>query len=476
MRMIRHKICLMMGIGLMCVPGVWAQSQSQDQGQSDSQAQSQGQSQAPIPAVRPPITTVGGSEEGEPERPLAGGQAFPLGLSEDHSYWQPIANIVSTATSNGLGGNQGWTSFSTLIGGLDLRYLNGRSDLTLSYEGGGVVSNDGRVPNAVIQDLNLVERFYLRRSTLSFVDQTSYLPESAFGYAGLNLNVGTGLFLQPGLSPNGTVLTTQVRQIDNTSLAAIDTKLNPRSSITVMGGYSLLHFFGSNLIDSNATIVQASYNRAITTRNSVSVIYRFKAFRFSNNAQSINDSLAHLSFSRHVTGRMTFQVQAGPEYATFATPVLTGSGAPGATGSSRLSWSLGSTLSYQLERMQLGLSYNHGIAGGGGVFAGSVGDTVRGSVSRNITQRVNGIFSVGYGRNRDLAPAGSTNPGETFDNYYGVLGVQRRFGRTVRARLSYEAQYQTSNFSFCAGPSCGDTVLIHRVFLSLNWQGRPRGF
>lgn len=474
MSILQRKMWLAMGI-LMCVPGVWAQSQSQDPGQS--QSQSQDQSQTPIPAVHPPITTVGNgnSEDVEPDtQPLAGAQALSLGLTESHSYWEPMATVISTATSNGLAGNRGWTSFSTLLGGIDLHYLNGRSDLSLNYQGGGVISNDGSIANSVVQDLGLVERVYMRRSTLYFVDRTSYLPESAFGYAGLNL--GTGVYLQPGLTPNGTVLTTQVRQIDNTSLLTLDTKLNPRSSITLMGGYSLLHFFGSNLIDSNVTIAQIGYNRDLSSKNSVAVIYRFKAFRFSNNAQSINDSIAQLSFARRVTGRMSFQAQVGPEYATFATPILTNSGSQGPTESSRLSWALASTLRYQLESAQLNLSYNHGIAGGGGVFAGSVADTLRGNVSRNLTQTLVGTFGLGYGRNRDLTSPGSTAPGEVFDNWYGDLGISRRFGRMLSARLSYEAQYQTSNFSFCAGPACGNSVLIHRVFLGLDWHGGPHGF
>jgi hypothetical protein len=312
-----------------------------------------------------------------------------------------------------------------------------------------------------------------RRGTLTLIDRTSYLPESAFGYAGLG---GAGLALQPGLTPNGTILTARVRQLDNTTLVQLDSELTPRSSITFMGGYSLLHFFGSDLLDTNDIIGQVGYNHSLSPKNSMAIIDRFRAFRFSSSNQSINDDMLNLSFARRVTGRMAFQLSAGPEYATFGTPILRGSGSQSATESSRLSWSLGSTLTYQLERAQLGFSYAHGISGGAGVFAGSIGDTLRGSLSRQLSQTFTGTFSLGYARNSVLAIPGTSTPGQAYDNWFGIATVSHRWGRMMNLSASYEARYQDSNFAFCAGPTCGRTLFINQIFVTAHWQGGPKTF
>lgn len=483
-----RKLCITFGVVLIGTPAVWARPQNQDQGQSQSQSQSQtqsqnptqpqDQSQAPIPAFHPGLDTTGDENnngEVEPDTmPVAGAQALSLGLSEAHSYWQPGITLISTAASDGLYTHQGWTSYSTLLGNLTLHDVSGRSDLALRYQGGGVVSNDGDIPDSVIQQLSLNESLAFRRATLTFLDRTSYLPESAFGYGGIGA-IGTGL--QPGLTPNGTILTTQVRQLDNTSIAQLNTKLTPTSSLTLMGGYSLLHFFGnSNLFDSNSAIAQVGYNRDLSRKNSIAVMYRFRAFRFSGSAQAINDNQFHLAFARRVTGRMAFQVQAGPEYATFGLPIVVGSGPQTVPESSRFSWSLISTLDYSLGRATLGLTYNHGISGGAGVFAGSVADTVRASYFRRLSQTVSGTFSLGYARNRVLAIPGVSTPGQAYDNWFGIATVTRQLGHLANVSLSYESRYQESNLAFCAGPTCGKSLFINQVFASFHWMAGPQGF
>jgi len=485
MSVLQSKLWITFGMLLVCLPGVWAQPQNQDQGQSQSQSQSQNQSQpqdqsqAPIPAYHSPLGTTtdkgnasSGTDLTPDTKPLAGAENLSLGLSESHSYWEPTVSVISTAESNGLVGSPGWTSYSTLLGGLNLHHISGRSDLALKYQGGGEVSNDGNIPNAMIQELGVVEQLSFRRETLTFIDRTIYLPESAFGYAGVGLGVG----LQPGLTPNGTVLTSRVRQLDNSSLAQLDTRLSPRSSVTLLGGYSLLHFFGSNLLNTNTTIVQAGYNRHLSPKNSIAIVDRFRAFRFTGSNQSINDDLVHLSFARRVTGRMAFQVGAGPEYATFGTPIVSGSGSQTATESTRFSWSLSSNLTYALQRAQLGLSYTHGISGGGGVFAGSTGDTLRGTLSRTLSRSFTTALAFGYARNSVLAIPGVFTPGQAYNNWFGIATVSHHWGRAANVSLSYEGRYQDSNFAFCAGPTCGRSLFINEVFVTIHWQGGPKTF
>jgi hypothetical protein len=482
MRAFQYKLCVTLGIVLMCVPGgTWAQQQGQDQGQPQDEPQARDQAQAPIPAYRSPLASLGnetnpGPQDLEPDRqPLAGAQILSLGIPESHTYWQPSANVTSNAISNGLGNSTGWANYTNLTGGLVLHDTSGRSNLALSYLGGGAVSSDGGI-NGVIQELGLAENLSWERTTLSFFEQASYLPETGFGYGGIGglaLPGGSPAAPQPDLGVNGTILTTRGSQLNESSLVQMDTKLSPLSSVTFLGGYALLHFFGTNLLNTSSTVFQAGYNRDLTPKDTVAVLYRFNALRFGNNSQSVNDNLAQFSYARRVTGRLAFQATAGPEISLFSTPVLTGSASSGPPSSTLLNWAASTSLSFQLEQSLLAMSYSHGVTGGAGVFMGALGDTVTGSVSHQFVRTMGAMFVTGFARNRALAIPGSATVNQTYDYWFGEATLNHPLGRTMNLALSYEESYQSSNFAFCTGPTCATSLNIHQVSLGLSWQAAP---
>lgn len=483
MNALRYKLWTALGIALMCVPGsAWAQQQSQDQGQSQDQTQPQGQGQAPIPAYRSPLASAGYDVNPSPQeltpdtQPLAGAQTLSLGIPESQNYWQPSANVTTSATSNGLGASTGWVSYTNLGGGLALHDKSGRSDLALNYLGGGVVSNE--INDATFQELSLVESLSWERTTLSFLEQASYLPQTGFGYGGigaLSLPGGNPVVPQPGLGVTGTILTTRGNQLDESSLAEIDTRLSPRSSLTFLGGYSLLHFFGTSLLNTSSATFQAGFNHDLTRENTIAVLYRFNALRFSGNSQSINDNVAQLSFARRVTGRLAFQAGAGPEVSFFNMPVVTGSSGPAS--STLVNWSASTSLTYAIgQESQLSVSYGHGVTGGSGVFTGSVGDTVTGSITHQLARTVLTAFSTGYARNHALAIPTTPTVNQTFDYWFGNATLTHSWARTMNMSLSYEEIYQGSNVAFCAGITCGKSVDIHQISMGLGWQAGPLVF
>ncbi len=497
MSALQYKLWTALGIVLMCVPGgaraqQQGQTQGQSQGQSQEQGQTQGQSQeqsqpqdqaqAPIPAYHSPFASIGGNENLGPEdlapdtQPLAGVETLSLGIPESRSYWEPSANVTSTAASNGLGANSGWTTFTNLSGGLALHDTSGRSNLSLSYEGGAVVSDDGGTGNGVTQELGLVENLSWERETLSFFEQASYVPETIFGYAGigaLTLPGGNPVVLPPGLGLNGTILTARNDQLYDSSLVQIDIKLSPRSSLTLAGGYSLLDYFGPTLLNTNDTIFQAGYNHLLTRKDTIALQYRFSAFRYEGSSQLINDNTVQLSYARRVTGRLAFQVGAGPEFTFFSMPVLTGPASSGPASSLQLDWSASTSLTYQMERTQLALSYGHGVSGGAGVFTGSVQDTMTGSLSYPFSRTMSAGFATGYARNKALAIPGSLVVNQAYDYWFGDATLSHSLGRTMNLALSYEVQYQNSNFGFCAGPTCGTGLVIHEISVGLGWHTVP---
>src|SRR5580700_405798 len=170
-----------------------AQAQDQSQPQQPDQTQEPQQQQGaqqPIPAYKSPLASQADNGEGMSEpvqlgpdnRPLTGIQELSLGVPLDrHSYWQPHAEIDFTGDSEApqSGGTGGWSTWTTVVGGVDLHRFSGQSELTFEYLGGGVFSNNGSAGNGVLQDANFDAAFSFRRWTLTLIDELRYTPELA---------------------------------------------------------------------------------------------------------------------------------------------------------------------------------------------------------------------------------------------------------------------------------------------------------
>lgn len=492
------------------------QNQSQNQNQNQSQAptqQSQGQAQsqptAPVPAYRSPL--AGMADNGDADdpnaspqklvpdtRPLAGAQILSLGgPALVHSYWQPHVDILSTATSNALSANggNGWTSSTAIVGGIDMHRISGNSDLTLLYTGGGSFSNDGSTSNSVYSDLRFGDRLSWRRETLIVYDEMDYLPQAGgsggVGYSGLTgLNttgnqVGGLGGLQNGFYPGQSILTVSGQSLQNTAAVELDTALDRRSSITMVGTYGLLHYFDNDLLDFFNVNAQIGYNYSLSRKNTIAVLYDFGAFRYSNSSQSINSHSIEVSYARRVTGRLTFQIAAGPQITFSNVPItsLTSSTTtPTATGqTTQISWTMNSTLEYQLKRATLvDVTYSHGVTGGSGVLPGASTDLVTGIASRQLSRRLNGALTVGFSRNTgplETTTAPPTFVNQTYDYWYAGASLSRPLNRSMNVSLNYQMQYQNSNSAFCiATTQCVTSVLVNSIGVEFSWQKRPTLF
>jgi hypothetical protein len=490
--------------GLVCAMALTANSvraqqapdQPQDQTQPSPQDPNQGSQQTqPIPAIRSPLAGINGNDQDEqvtqktlPDTtPLSGIEPISLGKAPlGHNYLQPQFKIFSTADSDELSasGNSGWADFTSFLGGIDVHQSSGISDLSLSYLGGGTIAIGGNAGDSVLQQLGVNEALNWRRVKLTFVEQFSLLPESSFGYAGLGGGVslpgGGSIGLQPGLTPGDSVLTTRGLRLSNSLLTEADINLDPRSSITVAGGYSLLHYFDNNFLNFGDTIFQVGYNHQMTRKDTFAVFYRFSGYRYSGFNQSINDNSFQVSYGRRVTGRLSFQIAGGPDITFVAVPI-TGTSA-GATPSSgkmqELYWSLSTNVQYQLQRTGFSASYSHGVNGGSGVLAGAIGDTVSASANRQLTRQVNAGVNFGYshstGLNAFTTPTAPTM--QSYGYWYGGVNLTRTWGRTLDLNLNYTVQYQASNSTFCVGPTCVTNLVRNQISLGLNWHRQPIAF
>ncbi len=490
MRITRILLWLALIAAILPRPGVQAQQQSEQKPVD--------QAAPPVPAYRSPLASAAGDSDDEglfpdPQkmaadtRSLAGAQVFSLGeLAGAHTYWQPHVDMTSTADSNGLSAsnNTGWTTWSSISGGVDLHRISGNSNLSLTYTGGATISNDGSAGNGVIQELGFVEKLMFRRLTFSLIDQFSYLPEAGFGFqvpGGLTLPGGGSIGLQPGLPPAQSILTARGQRISNAVVPQFDVPLTPRTSLTLVGTYSLLHYFDNGLLNYYSGGIQAGYNRQMTRKDTLALLYRFTAYRYSNFGQSIDDHTVQVSYGRRVTGKLAFQIAAGPEITSFQIPITGPNAGTAAAGNAttNLAWSLNTSLTYQLNRTQFGLAYAHGVSGGSGVQAGSVADTVTGNASRRLSRTFSGTASIGYARNSGLtvvSPSSTSTASQTFGYWTGNLGLSHTLGRTMNLGLNYLFQLQGSNGTFCVGPTCGASFTRHEVSLTLGWHERPLPF
>lgn len=461
--------------------------------QQQSQDQSTGNPAPPVQPVRLPLpsgpdsTDQNASQTLDPDtRPPAGAQDLSLGTpSTNRSYWEPFVSINAAFNSN-LGGQPGWSKWSTFVGGINFQRISENSLLGLNYSGGGSVSGSGGVGNTILQTGSLSEQILWGRSTISFFDSVGYLPQASFGYAGVNgvpLPPGGVIGLQPGFIPNDAILTEQTQRITNSFITQVNFQRTRRSSVTFLGGYNLLHYFGSDLLNSNGVVFQAGYNYQLTREDTISFFYRFNAFRYSNFQQSINSNSFGATYSRRVTGRLALFLSAGPSFSSFQTPI-TGLVAGGGTATSSISqvfYSLNGGLTYQWGRTQLGLSYNHGIGGGSGVLAGSISDNIFGTASRQLTRSFTGAFTLGYSRNSGRSIASATT--STYNYSFAGVNLNRRLGRASSISLNYQYQYQTSSVPPCVGPTCGTGCVSglacassfrgQGIWLGLNWVKQP---
>ncbi len=417
------------------------------------------------------------------DRALAGAQDLSPEASESRrSYWQPFFNLTSVLDTNPLGvGNTvtlaPWGSF---YGGADLHWASHSSDLNLNYLGGGVLSQY-TTEDGPIQQLSLGEKLSWRHATISLFDQFGYLPEAVSEFnvpTGADLSANRESPLQPAFLPNQSIVSTLGQELTNAFVGELDVPFGERSSLTLLGSYSLLRFFKSNFLDLNDTTVQAGFNRHVTRNNTLALLYRLTAFRFSNVYQPMDGHIFQLAFGRQVTGRMAFQVAAGPELAFFHTAASQTSLASAqlTVVSRQLYWSLDSSMTYDIGKTVLKLSYGHSLTDGAGFLTGAVTDQGSAAADTPLSRTLTAEVIGGYARNQGLMQTTQQATNEIYRDWFAGVTINHALSRRASVFFSYQVQRQATNF-VCAGVACGSefTRQLISVGLTGRSQARPIG-
>jgi hypothetical protein len=241
-----------------------------------------------------------------------------------------------------------------------------------------------------------------------------------------------------------------------------------------VGAYSLLHYFEDNLLNFGDATFQAGYNYQLTRKDTVAVSYNFSAFRYSNVDQSLNLNTIQGSYARRVTGRLAFQIAAGPQFLSSRFPITSStSSTTSATGSSsQLYWTLNAALQYQLRRAQISATYNHGVTGGSGVVAGAETDVASGAFNQQVSRTFNVGLTAGYSRNRGIA--GSET--QSYSYWFSGVNVTHPFSRSFDMFMNYQFQYQDVSTSGCSGSACPQNIIRNQIAFGVNLHKQPIAF
>jgi hypothetical protein len=457
--------------GGLCAASLWAQEGTQEKPQ-------------PAARVLLPLPGLSGDQQDtdqgtmQPDiRPVGGVQSPTLGTPElRHSYWVPglqYGNTTQSASSN-LAGNSGWTTTSFVNGNLSLLEAWSHNLLAANYSGGGFFSTDPAQGNGQYHQVATAFEIDQRRWQVLFIDQFSYLPQSAFGFGGTSALsspgiTGTLAVPLPGLQnvfvPGQSVLLATGPRYSNASAAQVTYEVTSRGLITVAAVHGLLRFSNAGIISSDTETLNTSYDYAVTRKDTVGLTYRFSAFHYPGDPQALGDHIAEVVYGRRITGRLALNVAGGPEVTTFRVPV---------SGSKQsVSGSGTASLVYAFPRSTVRLNYAHGITNGSGVFTGALTDSFGGTASRQLTRVWNGSLSFEFANNKRIfTGTGPASP--TFKTWVPGAGLSRPFGRTVNFALAYQAQIQQSNLALCSTANCGKNYTLHEVILSFQWHALPQ--
>lgn len=427
----------------------------------------------------------------DPENPPVTGFDEPsLDLRmASRSFISPALQVSESADTNGgnqIGGSD-LQSVTRVLGALDLQQFWLKSDLFLEYLGGGAFYGSPYSAKQV-QAVGLEGVTRWRTGQVTVRDAFSYLPDGSFfigtygGAPGLGLASGTmGIGAQGGTLPGfvgGGQLGSigNIPRLANTALLDVVQAVNPRSAITVAGGYSNAHFYDSAecaipqsicLINSDQVTFEGGYTHLISRRDQLGAVYGFQRFQFpENTGGDIYSHIFNVRWSHTISGRLSLIAGVGPQYTDLE------QGGP----ASHWSVSARVLLRYKLGRASLVAIYEKFTSAGSGFLAGANTQAARLGYRRPLGRTWEFYADLGYSNNKRLQPSAFGASNATSYNEGAARAVFRKhLGRSY----DFFADYQFTAVSFNTegdAPLPGNSGRIshrHTGMIGVEWHPRP---
>jgi hypothetical protein len=413
-------------------------------------------------------------------RPLGGAQELTVGtVNKTYNFLLPSFSVVAQALHGPLASGatgSSTTSFQGFVAGrLALNHVSTYSSVALDYMAGGSFSANSNLGNSAIQSLSFAYTFQRGRWTTMLGDELSYASASSFGYGGLGgfgslgIGLGNGVGSSAGFLPNflpdQTLFLNGAAALNNAVIGQESYAVTHRSSLTFAGSYGILKYFDAGFRNGDSTAFQAGYNYALSRKDGISLAYQFDRFSFFSAPVTMMSHGVVFLYSRRVTGRMSFQVGAGPQFQHYQ----------GVSGGNQntTSWTLQSSLHYEIGRTTVGANYNHAQTGGSGILLGAETDTVTGSVGRTLNRYWDGSLNGGYSRNRTLMQTLPTGGPASPGAWFATGQINRHFVQYGSLFISYGFQHQSSLAGLCTLPQCGSSSNTQFISLGYTWGLRP---
>jgi hypothetical protein len=462
-----------------------------------------GQDSTPSVTENPPLSGL--------DLPSLEPHAAPL------SYLQPGATFSESVGSNttGLLGGAGVDSITRGLGSITLKRLWSHYDLAMDYIGGVAYFAHTGQSFQVLQQMDIDQKILWKRGQLSVRDSFSYLPEGNFGaaygstgsqgIASLGTTVFGGFWGGSSLGNLGLA-----PRILNVSLADISESLSPKSTLTVAGGYVFTHYYGTNttgnsFIGGSQVSVQVGYNRLLTAKTQIALVYGYQGFDFSVQGTAFHTHVIQGVYGHRISGRLDLLLGAGPQITftdtqtaacsltivdPFYCQVFGGTLIPTTQKNTNLGVSAQARLLYKFPKASVYLDFERFDTGGSGFFAGAQSNILNFGGRRPLSRVWDAFFNIGYSTNTRLQPlsqlqlaqCGSPQTSQTAcpaNNanayHYGFAGagVHRAFGREFHAYFSYQFNRLAFASSFCATGTCNRIANQSLATFGLDWTPRP---
>jgi hypothetical protein len=428
---------------------------------------------------------------------LAGAAPFTIGsLERTRNIFDPAISVSQIGqTVPGQTGKSVLTGNSVASASLNFNHTGSVYQFTTLYNGGetfylgyGAATNYfGQAPShSQFHNLAVSEQMEWARWRVLLRDDFMASPGAAFtgqGMGGPGLSAQFSTMLGQSLNsfaqafqPSETVNTGLAMRYRDTVLGQAEYSFSRRSAFTFAGSYGLLHFTGTGYFNSTLMDAQAGYDYLLDPANSIAVLGSYGKINYTGTGtptvgtttvgtgNSTTDYVGALAYGRKITGRLAFQVAAGPQE-------IVSSGT--AAGNFHILFaSVNSALNYERRRSGLSFSVVRGLTGGSGVFLGATSNTFSGSGHYQFTRFWTGTVNGGYSINNSLAPAGAAST--QFDNWFMGANLAHSVGAHARINLNYGASKQNSPAT-CLVINCGGVGLQQTIGLSVNWHLRPAG-
>jgi hypothetical protein len=436
----------------------------------------------PTPPATPvqPITNPNGQQSGsngDPASPIqttatvvTGGLAPSVGEAGDERSQIRIGVQAAESYDSNFSGKAApgsWNAISSFGGHLELHRMGRSSDMMFRYAGGGSLDDQNSSLDITYHQFEASEMMQFRRWSLRLDDLFSYLPDSSFGFQMLGItqsSLGGASLLNPSVPPSQTILTSQSMRLSNVILAQAQIEASQRTAFTFTGGYGLLHYTTSGFLDPTNYNFGFGYNYALNARDVLGVSYQFNNYSFSSTNSTINDSTVMVSYGHHITGRLAFQVGAGPEF-NYDTP----SGSSIAIGRTFISANAG--LNYQFKESSISASFSRGVTGGSGIITGSGANTAQISANHQLGRRTTIHGNFGYSFNQSLPQQSST--ATTYQGLNAGAGLDYKIGPRADFYANYNYLRQNASGPVCVGPACAVSFDRHQIFIGFNFDFRP---